>query len=187
MTLQAHPLPSLVGVKPYFVRRTETLYLPVWQDRDGNPYVNSAGAPLIKPVYEPHAVLCIHGEMYRDLLEFTDIKIASLIDRVNAAPWRGFPAGQAWISEINTKRVTINGYEIDRVDIIVRCLASRSWQTIIPDMGYYYMEGGARKAFQTSDGFQFLGNLDAGAAEDGAQNMLTFNYKGEANFAELRF
>lgn len=187
MTLDPHSMEDLTLRSLVVTRRSETIYLPVWKDKNDTPYSNSAGAPLIKPVYEPHAVLCIRGTGYWSPSTFTDARVATLLDRVNDAPWHGFEAGHAWISEINSDPETQNLSNLEKVTFVVRCM-QRKWNTEIADIGYYYLDGANKRSFVTADGHIFLGKLDgAGASTNGNVAMRTFDYKDEVSFGLLGF
>lgn len=185
MTLQPHALRSPTLEEPYVYRRTETMWLPVWKDRDDSPLVSSTDLPLIKPMYEPFAVLCIHGIVYKD--SFKDSDIAGLVDRVNADTWRGWGAGKAWISEINTDPENVNNQDVEKVHYVVRCL-DRKWSSFAPDIGYQYKSGSSIASFLTTGGVPYIGKLDSDGGElDGDMRILEFEYKKEADFGQLKF
>lgn len=169
-------------------RRSETVWLPVYKDNSGTPYMDSAKQPLLKPIFEPYACLRVEGTWVIDSTA-SDAFCTTWLDKVNSGLWRGFGAGQAWISEIVTDPADINSSTTEIIRVTVRCLQGRKWNSIFPDMGYVYESGGNLFPFK-SNGSRFIGKLDGSGGVLAVASDLVLNewdYKTTANFASLGF
>jgi len=179
-------VPDLTAQDPVITRTTETIYLPVWKDRDGVVIQNSAKALNLKPEYVPYAISCVTGLFFR--ATFTDTQVRDLLDGVNSATWRGaWAPGEAWVSEINTREITVSTTALVEITAIVRCLRGK-WNLKIPEAGYFYLEGGEYKPFLDSEQNRIIGKLTAGGGKLAVGSDLLikeFDYKREVNVSSL--
>lgn len=148
------PLPTAKVVH----RDSEVIYLPHWKDYNGTPLLTTAGGLYPKPIVKPVAVGIIHVEFWQP--SYTDAQYVSQLNATNSGAWKGWPAGQAWISRILTHDEKIEDTDGVWMHYIVRC-CELGWDQDFPSMGYYYVTGGDKTAFTTIDGFAYIGQHDA--------------------------
>lgn len=180
-------VPNLAAEAPTIETATETMWLPVWKDRDGNPIANAAKSLPIKPNYEPHSVYCYHMSFVR--ATYDGSKVRGLLDGVNNATWDGaWQPGEAWLSEIATKEIDVDGTTLRDITVTIRCLANRKWNTVVPEVGYFYLESSRYKPFVDSEGNRILGKLNSsGGKLSETSNLIfkEFDYKRSVNFSSI--
>ncbi len=142
----------------YSYRDSEVVYMPHWLQSDGTTVIkNSAGGTFPKPVVEPISIGVIHG--FVELATYSDATYKSQLNACNSDTWRGWSAGQAWISRILTENIEVNGTSGQRIHYIVRC-NEFGWNAHIPQFGYYYLDGTTKVPFEEG-----MGYLDASGLE----------------------
>ena len=172
-------------------RRTETMWLPVYKDKDNQPYQTTAAQMLLKPIYEPHAIVTYHGWKYFPSGGFSESQVRTLADAVNSGAFMtAWQAGEAWVSEINSDPVNENNSSLELFHFVIRCLKN-GWKTRFPDVGYFYITDDNATAFTDSDGNLQLAKLNnndgdlAGLTDD--LQLLEFSYKNEEDLTPLGF
>lgn len=175
--------------EPKVWRDAEVIYAPVWREHDGTtPIQNSAEAPYPKQVIEPVSVGVIHCIAYK---AYTDAHYKNQLNATNAAAWRGWEPGQAWVSRIITNDdLSVGGAtNVSEVHYIVRCLET-GWDALFADIGYVYIDASSYKPF-LADGQPYLGKLDGAGGQQAVASDLVINehqIKRRINFAsELGF
>jgi hypothetical protein len=180
-------VPNLTSESPTISTYTETLWLPVWKDKDGKAIMNSAKSLPIKPVYEPHSVYCYRIEFVRSA--YGGSKVRGLLDTVNSGTYDGaWLAGEAWLSEISTEDITVDSTNLKSVTVIIRCLAFRKWNLTIPEVGYFYLDTSKYKSFKEDGGQRILGKLNSSGGQLSVTSDLVlkeFDYKRSADFSGI--
>lgn len=174
--------PSLVGNVSKILKRAEKVWLPVWNDRDGNPIMNSAKQLPIKPYYHAFGVVVYDIEIvYPGGL--SDSALHRQADSLNSVEWRGtWPRYSAWISEIHCGGLMQIGNDLaEQVSYVVRCIKrTNGWRFEHPDVGYIYFDGADWKSFSDEQGRVPIGKLD------GAGGMLSMTANMVINLSDLQ-
>jgi hypothetical protein len=162
--------PNIKSKPPKKWRSSEKIWIPVWEDKDGNPIDTSAGFLSVKPHYEQYAIAIYHFVKFKD---YSDSEFAAEINALNSGAWGGFEKWQAWISEIHSPGITTVGDSTgEEVHYVVRCIdRHEGWRFRMPDCGYVYDDGANIKSFMSQDNVPYIGNLD-GAGDDGGSSMV---------------
>jgi hypothetical protein len=180
-------VPNLVAQDPTITTSTETIWLPVWKDKNGVTIMNSAKSLPVKPLYEPHACYCYRIEFFRTT--YSASRVRGLLDCVNDATYDdAWLAGEAWLSEIATEDIDVDGTMLKQVNVTVRCLPFRKWNTVIPEVGYFYLDSTNYKSMKDSDGGVILGKLNSSGGKLSAGSDLVlkeFDYKRSADFGGI--
>lgn len=170
--------------EPTVWRDSEVIYMPHWVEHDNSTMiVNSAGGVYPKPIVEPVAIGVIHGVVH--FSSYSDSRFKQELNTTNSGSWRGWDAGQAWISRIVTEEVTINGNtDAVKVHYQIRC-NEFGWNHRIPQMGYFHLSGGQRQVFEEG-----IGLLSSGGGElpvGGTPVDSDIQVKRRINFSTLGF
>lgn len=131
-------------------RDSEVVYMPHWLESDGSTVImNSADGAFPKPIVEPIAIGVIHGIKW--VSSYSDGEFKTQINATNSDGWRGWSAGQAWISRILTEEENINDEDVIKVHYIIRC-NEFGWNAHIAQMGYFYKDAGNKAIFDEGIG-----------------------------------
>lgn len=164
-------------------RKSEKIWLPVWQDWDEEPIVTDAGLLPIIPTYEPVAVAVYHIVQFKP---YSDAEFNAEINAINSDNWGAWTPGQCWISEIHSNGTEQKGAGIgEDVNYVIRCIDKPyGWKIHIPNAGYAYKDGSTLKSFSAS-GTPYIGNLveATGAGTAGT----TLNFKDFRTKKEIPF
>jgi hypothetical protein len=175
--------PSVTGLIRH-TRRSEKIWLPVWQDKNNVGISNSAKQLPIKPYYECFAVGVYDIHSVREL---SDANFKSQLDSLNNGSWRGWPRYHAWISEIHCDgpRTIGDAVNVENVHHVVRCInRPGGWRFHHPDVGYIFLDG-TYKNFQDEPGEPPIGKLDGSGGKLGmaAELLIQFDdVKQEIDF-----
>jgi len=167
--------PSLVGNVSKVLKRSEKIWLPVWQDRNAFAIMNSAKQLPVKPYYESFSVTVYDIEIFIPN-GLSDGDLYRQADSLNSGTWRGvWPRYAAWISEIICRGIkTFGSGPGEEVNYIIRCIKKPDgWRFQHPDVGYVYFNGSQYKSFSDEQGRVPIGKLNGSGGMHGmASNML---------------
>lgn len=170
-----------VNLPPTVEYDSEVIYMPHWKDVNGDPIMNFADAPFPKPIVEPISIGIVH--IWKWEAGFSGSTLKSRLNKTNSGSWNGWATDQAWVSRITAREENENDFD-DRwlVHYIIKC-NEYGWKTLIPHMGYFYLDGADKKAFQTVDEFQYIGFLDGFGLETTTPVHSEFEIKDKISFS----
>jgi hypothetical protein len=178
-------VPSVAGLVKRW-RSSEKIWLPLWMDANGSPITNTAGQLPVKPYHEMYAVGVYHFIVFK---AYTDAQFKAEINALNSVPWKTWPKGSAWMSEIHTSGpITIGTGTGEQVHYVIRCInRPGGWTFQHPDVGYTYKSGNELNAFVSDDEkVAYIGNLDGTGGDKGNfLSILGSETKQEFDFNSL--
>ena len=177
-------LPDLTAKPAKWRRSSQIIWLPVWNNWEGDPAVNSAGLLPVMPLYEPVSIAVYHQTKFKT---YSDAEFNAELNALNSDPWANYEPYQCWISEIHTEGPeTIGDVLGETVHYVVRCIDREDgWRVVVPDCGYEYKEETNIKSFRTSDGSPFIGNLDGSGGETELMSQLAVVTKKAIAFSSI--
>lgn len=175
-------------LSPVVYGRSESIWVPVWKDKDDAVIQNSAKDIPYYVQYDLVPVQAIHGIQY--LATLSDSTIRDQVGATNNSTWRSaWLAGEALITDVNFDSVTVDNVSCVRVHHVVLCRRG-GWVNEFPDVGYVYTSGTDWKQTVDADGNQILGKLDTDGSQLAAGTDLKtiqIEPKRQISFAGLNF
>lgn len=128
-------IPDIASKAAIVTRAAEVIWLPAWKERSGTVIKTTDDKLPILPLMEPVAVAVLHIHKFKT---YNDAQHKAEIDAINSVAWRGWAAGQAWISKIFSEGRDTYGSSVgEMVHYVIRCIdRPDGWKVVFPDVSY---------------------------------------------------
>lgn len=177
-------VPDLTNVPPDVTTDHQIAWLPIWEDKDGNPIVNTAHQLPIKPYYDAFSVFVYNITVYKQ--EYSGSNVRDEHNTLNSGAWQGWQPGECWCMVRYEEITDGNGVDGFEVTYTVRCLRDYGWKFRHPEVGYVYIDGSDLQGFHSEDNYAYIGKLDSSGGQAGLTDTLIItkaNTKREVSFS----